>query len=99
VANFVVRYLRVAAWNLFWCDYARSVNFRRGILGAYLQIAKLSKLFSTIVKSTRERLDLLVHDLVSANIASLRKSLSADIAAVGSLPSVSPLVSLGVGQQ
>jgi hypothetical protein len=68
-------------------------------LTTYLQIAKLSKLFSTVVKSTRERLDLLVHDLVSANIASLRKSLSADIAAVGSLPSVSPLVSLGVGQQ
>lgn len=61
---------------------------------AYLEIAQLSELFPAVVKSTCERLDLLMHDLVGANIASLRKSLSTDVAAVGSLASVASLMCL-----
>lgn len=63
-------------------------------LFTHLQIAELSKLLSTIVKLTAERLYLLVDNLMSTNIAALSKSLAANFAAVWPFSSVSPFVCL-----
>ncbi len=62
----------------------------------YLQVAELSELLATIIESTCERLDLLMHNLVSTNIAPLSKRLAANVAAVWSLSSVSPLMCLNL---
>lgn len=61
-----------------------------------LQVTKLSELLPAVVKLACEWLDLLMNNLVSTNISSLRKSLSTDIAAVRSLPSVPSFVCLTI---
>lgn len=61
---------------------------------AHLQVTKLSELLPAIIKLTAERLDLLVDDLVSAHISTLRKGLATNLAAVGSLACVSSLMCL-----
>lgn len=61
---------------------------------AYLEIAQLSELLAAVVESAGEGLDLLVYDLVGANVASLCKSLPTDVTAVGPLSCVTPLVCL-----
>ena len=81
---------------MFWCD-CRPISILSGSrikLTAYLQVAKLGELLPTIIKSTRKWLDLLVHNLVSPNIASLSKSLAADVAVVWPFTSVSSFVGL-----
>jgi hypothetical protein len=95
VANLSVRYLRVTAWNLFWCDCSLLAAGRvHAVDSAYLQVAQLSELFAAVVELAAEWLDLLVNDLVCSNVATLGKTLSADVTAVWTLPSVSPLVCL-----
>jgi hypothetical protein len=61
---------------------------------AYLQVTQLSELFAAVVELAAEWLDLLVNDLVCSNVATLGKTLPADVTAVWSLPSVSPLMCL-----
>lgn len=60
----------------------------------YLEIAQLSELLPAVVESASEGFDLLVYNLVGADIASLRKSLSTDVATVGSLSGVTSLMCL-----
>jgi hypothetical protein len=62
----------------------------------YLEVSELSELLATIVQSAREGLDLLVNNLVGTNIATLRKGLAADVAAVWALSSMAPLMCLEV---
>jgi hypothetical protein len=54
----------------------------------------LSKLFPAVIQSARERFDLLVNNLVCTYIATLRKSLAADVAAVWALSSMASLMRL-----
>jgi hypothetical protein len=60
----------------------------------YLEVAKLGELFSTVFELARERLDLLVDDLMCPNVATLSKGLSADITAVRAFSGVPSLVRL-----
>jgi hypothetical protein len=60
----------------------------------HLQVSQLGELLPTFVQFACEGLDLLVHDLVCAHVASLRKCLATKIAAVGSLAGVASFVSL-----
>ena len=95
VANFCVRNLNVAAWNLFWCDYKLLV-FPTGysLIRTCLEVAKLGELLPTIIKLAGEGLDLLVNNLVSTHVATLRKGFPTDIATVRPFAGVSPFVSL-----
>lgn len=61
---------------------------------ACLQVAQLSKLFAALVELAVERLDPLVHDFVSAQIATLGKGPATDIAAVGTLAGVTSFMGL-----
>lgn len=60
----------------------------------YLEVAKLSEVLSTIIELASERLDSLVNNLVCPNVATLRKSLSADLTAVWAFSGVPSLVCL-----
>jgi hypothetical protein len=95
LANFCVRYLSVAAWNLFWCDCSSLAQGQpRPRATAYFQVAQLSELLSTIIKLAGERLDLLVNNLMSTHIATLRKGLTTDVATIRALACVSSLMCL-----
>jgi hypothetical protein len=54
----------------------------------------LRELLAALVQLANEWLDLLMNNLVRAHIASLSKSLAADVAVVGTLASMTALVSL-----
>lgn len=61
-----------------------------------LQISKLSKLFATIIKLASEWLDLLMDNLVCANVASLRKGFATNVTTIRSFSRVSPLMRLEI---
>ena len=61
---------------------------------SYLEIAKLSELFSAIIQLARKRFYLLMHDFMCSNIAALSECLSTDVALVWSFSSVASLVCL-----
>ena len=58
----------------------------------------MSELLATVVQLTAEGLNLLVNNLVGSNVATLSECLAANVAAVGSLSCVTPLVRLEVTQ-
>lgn len=60
----------------------------------HLQVSELSELLATTLQLTGEGLDMLMDDLVRANVAALSEGLAADVAVVWSLASVTTLVSL-----
>lgn len=62
----------------------------------YLQVSKLRELLATIVKSASKWLDLLVDYFMGADIASLSKSLAADVASIRSLSSMATLMGLEI---
>jgi hypothetical protein len=64
------------------------------IIWTYFEVTKLGELLSAVVKLANKRLNLLVHNFVRAHIATLRKGLATDVALVGTLARVSPLVGL-----
>lgn len=93
--NFCVRYLSVAAWNLFWCDCCLlAILLIKIQVVTDLQVAQLRELLPTIIKLAGERFDLLVNRFVSTYVATLRKSLATNIATVRTLACVSPFVRL-----
>jgi hypothetical protein len=59
-----------------------------------LEVAELSELLAALVELARVGLDLLVDDLVGADVAPLGECLVADFARVGSLACVSTFMSL-----
>lgn len=59
-----------------------------------LQVSELGELLATTLQLAGERLDVLMDDLVRANVAALSEGLAADVAVVWSLASVATLVSL-----
>lgn len=63
-----------------------------------LQVSELSELLATTLQLTGEGLDMLMDDLVRANVAALSEGLAADVAVVWSLASVTTLVSLQVSE-
>ena len=69
------------------------------MIQTYLEVAKLGELLSAVVKLAGERLDLLMHYFVGAYVATLRKGLATDVALVGALARVSPLVGLVHGSE
>jgi hypothetical protein len=80
---------------LFWCDYACLATSSSVLISTtYLQVTELSELLSAVIQSARERFDLLVNDLVCTDVATLGKSLAADVTAVWSLSSMAPLMRL-----
>lgn len=60
----------------------------------YLEISTLRELLVAIVQLAHERLGLLVNDLVSLEVASLREFLATHGTLVWPLPGMSPLVGL-----
>jgi hypothetical protein len=71
------------------------VTFKRSRFSViYLEVAQLSELLAAVIESASERLDLLVDDFVRANIAALRKGLAADITAIWTFSSMTPLMCL-----
>lgn len=60
----------------------------------YLKIAKLGELLPAFIEPTCERLDLLVSNSVSANIATLGEGLAAEVTAVWAFTSMTAFVSL-----
>jgi hypothetical protein len=62
----------------------------------YLQISKLSELFTAFIKLALEGLNLLMDYLVCPNVPALGKGLAADIATVWTLTSVTTLVGLRI---
>jgi len=60
----------------------------------YLEVTKLSELLSTIIKLASKWFDLLMNNLVCADISSLSKCFSTQLALVRPLSSVAALMSL-----
>ena len=60
----------------------------------HFEVAKLGELLAAVVKPACEWFDLLVDDLVSADVASLGKCLAANLASVWSFPGMPPFVCL-----
>jgi len=63
-------------------------------LSTYLQVTKLGELLSAVIEFARKRLDLLVHNLVGADISSLSERLATNVTIVWPLSSVPSLVRL-----
>jgi hypothetical protein len=60
------------------------------------EVAQLGELLVTFIQTAFERLELLMNNLVGADIAPLGKRLAANIAAIRALTSVTALVGLEV---
>jgi hypothetical protein len=60
----------------------------------YLQVSKLGELFPAAFKLANVRFGLLMHDLVSTDVAALGKGLATDLARVRTFSSMAPFMSL-----
>lgn len=98
--NLAVRWRSVEEWNLFWCDYRQlAMSHSKPVEEEEeeeedLQIPQLGKHLPAVVQQTPERLDILVGDLVGADVAALRKSSVAYVAGEGFFACVAAFMGL-----
>jgi hypothetical protein len=65
----------------------------------YLEVAKLGKLLSAVIKLANKWFDLLMNNLVRTNIATLCKGFPTDVAQIWSLACVPSLMGLAHGSE